>query len=65
MDPLTLLHLMNLVSPALPIGCYSWSQGLEFAIEEGWVDDEKNLRDWLEGVMAHSLCRLYVPVLLR
>ena len=65
MDHTTLLHLMNLVSPALPIGAYAWSQGLEYAVEEGWVSDERSLLDWLEGVMTHSLCRLDVPVLLR
>lgn len=65
MNQLALLNLLNLVSPALPIGAYSWSQGLEYAIEDAWVSDEKTLQDWLTGILSHSLGRLDIPVLLR
>ncbi|MCS5945362.1 urease accessory protein UreF [Klebsiella variicola subsp. variicola] len=33
------LRLMQLASSNLPIGGYSWSQGLEWAVEAGWVPD--------------------------
>ena len=36
-DPLALLRLLQLASPALPIGAYSYSQGLEAAVEAGYV----------------------------
>ena len=65
MDNLALLHLLNLVSPALPIGSYSYSQGLESAIEKGWVSNEAELEDWLDGILEYSLCRLDVPSLLQ
>jgi len=65
MDNLALLHLLNLVSPALPIGSYSYSQGLESAIEKGWVSNEAELEDWLDGILEHSLCRLDIPSLLQ
>lgn len=65
MEPLALLHLLNLVSPALPIGAFAWSQGLEYAVEEGWVSDEASLQDWIEGVMRNAQCRLDLPCLLR
>ncbi len=41
---LALLGLMQLVSPALPIGAFAWSQGLESAFELGWVDRETDLQ---------------------
>ena len=33
------LRLMQLASSSLPVGGYSWSQGLEWAVEAGWVAD--------------------------
>jgi urease accessory protein len=65
MDNLALLNLLNLVSPALPIGSYSYSQGLESAIEKGWVSNEAELEEWLHGILEYSLCRLDVPSLLQ
>jgi urease accessory protein len=62
---LVLLRLMHLVSPALPVGAYAWSQGLESAVELGWVHDVGSARQWLSGVMQHGLARLELPVLLR
>ncbi len=65
------LHLMHLVSPALPVGAYAYSQGLEWAIENGWLWDKQNPRDlhllqqWLEGILARSLATLDLPVLAR
>ena len=34
---LALLRLLQLVSPGLPIGMYSYSQGLERAVDDGWI----------------------------
>ncbi len=42
-----LLKLLQLASPSLPIGAYTYSQGLEAAIEIGEVKDEASARDWL------------------
>lgn len=42
-----LLNLLHLASPSLPIGAYSYSQGLEAAIEADEVKDEASARDWL------------------
>jgi urease accessory protein len=47
----SLLHLLQFASPALPIGGYSYSQGLETAIAEGLVHDAASARTW----MAHGL----------
>jgi len=60
-----LLRLMQLVSPALPIGGYNFSQGLEYAIDADWVRDEATALDWIRGLLRSSLGTLDVPVLLR
>ena len=62
---LALLGLMQLISPALPIGAFAWSQGLESSFELGWVTNEQQLAHWLEGVLADGLTRCELPVLAR
>ncbi|MFC3286291.1 urease accessory protein UreF [Litchfieldella rifensis] len=64
-DDLALLGLLQLVSPALPIGAFAWSQGLESAFELGWVDDEDGLGEWLAGVLDDGLARCELPALTR
>src|SRR5688572_19705691 len=61
----SLLHLMHLVSPALPVGAYAYSQGLEYAVDSGWLKNEKDLTDWLRGVMLQGFGQLDAPVMLR
>ncbi|WP_166253700.1 urease accessory protein UreF [Marinobacter salicampi] len=62
---LSLLGLMQITSPALPIGAFAWSQGLESAFELGWVTDEAQLCEWLEGVLEDGLSRCELPLLVR
>ena len=62
-DDLALLGLLQLVSPALPIGAFAWSQGLESAFELGWVSDEASLGEWLEGVLDDGLAHCELPAL--
>ncbi|NIC06001.1 urease accessory protein UreF [Billgrantia bachuensis] len=64
-DDLALLGLMQLVSPALPIGAFAFSQGLESAFELGWVSDETSLGEWLAGVLDDGLTRCELPALAR
>ncbi|BCP54811.1 urease accessory protein UreF [Kaistia sp. 32K] len=52
------LHLLRLVSPSLPVGAFSYSRGLEFAAEAGWVTDEASAKDWILGTLEHSFARL-------
>jgi len=63
--PLGRLRLLQLVSPALPIGAFTYSQGLEWAVEAGWVHDNATLSDWLGGLMEDGLAQLELPVLER
>ena len=62
---LRLLRLLQLVSPGLPIGMYSYSQGLERAVDDGWVSTPDTAREWIGGVLQTSMTRVDVPVLLR
>ncbi|MFO1352533.1 MAG: urease accessory protein UreF [Gammaproteobacteria bacterium] len=63
-DP-ALLRLLQLASPLLPVGAYAYSQGLEYAVHQGWVRDEASVRDWIAGLLRHALARVDVPVLAR
>lgn len=58
-----LLALLRLTSPALPIGAFAWSQGLEYAVEAGWIGDEAQTGEWLQGLLRRSLGRLDLPAL--
>lgn len=57
------LALMRLASPALPIGGFSYSQGLESAIDAGWVRDETTLSRWLSDCLALNFGRYEAPLL--
>jgi urease accessory protein len=61
----SLLRLLQLASPALPIGTFAYSQGLESAVELGFIHDESSARDFLSGVLCHGLERLELPLLSR
>jgi urease accessory protein len=60
-----LLRLLQLSSSLCPIGAFAFSQGLEQAIERGWVLDESALAEWLLGVGRHAVAALDLPLLLR
>lgn len=60
-----LLRLLQLASPMLPVGAYAYSQGLEWAVERGWVRDQASAADWIGGVLGQGPARLDVPVLAR
>lgn len=59
-----LLRLLQLASPALPVGAFAYSQGLEWGAEHG-VDDEASATAWIFGVMEHGPTRLDLPCLAR
>ena len=60
---LALLRLCHLVSPALPVGAYAYSQGLEYAVQAGWVTDEAAVLDWLRGLALRAVGSLDLPLL--
>lgn len=60
-----LVALMRMVSPALPIGAFAYSRGLEQAVEKKLVCDEASAQRWILGLLEHSVARLDGPALLR
>lgn len=59
------LRLLQLASPALPVGAYSYSQGLEAAVEAGMVKDAASAEAWIGAVLEHAVARMEAPVFLR
>jgi urease accessory protein len=60
-----LLALLQLASPALPVGGFAYSQGLERTIEDGLVHDAATARRWMEDLLLLSLARWEAPLWLR
>lgn len=52
-----LLHTLWLASPALPVGGFSYSEGLEAAVDAGLVHDEASATDWVIDQLHLSLAR--------
>jgi len=62
---LALTRLLQLASPALPVGAYTYSQGLEWAVEAGTVTDEATAREWIGDQLEWNLARFEAPLLAR
>lgn len=60
-----LLRLLHLASPALPIGAFHFSQGLEYAVEAGWVKDERTAHAWIAGCLRENIGTLDLPIVAR
>ena len=58
-------RLLQLASPTLPVGAYSYSGGLEAAAEAGIVKDAKSAERWIGDVLEFSVLRMEAPMLLR
>ncbi|MED5617876.1 urease accessory protein UreF [Ideonella sp. BN130291] len=63
LQPASLLQLIWLASPALPVGGFSYSEGLEPAVESGHVSDESSAATWLADQLHLSMARSELPVL--
>ena len=49
-----LYRLMTWLSPSFPVGAFSYSSGIEWAVEAGDIADAASLRDWLAAMLAHG-----------
>jgi urease accessory protein len=58
-------RLLQLASPTLPVGAYSYSGGLEAAVEAGLVNDAASAQRWIGDVLTHSVLKMEAPLLLR
>ena len=50
----SLFRLMSWLSPAYPVGAYSFSHGLEYAVDAGLVTDTESARDWIANIIVAS-----------
>lgn len=57
------LRLLQLVSPALPVGAFSYSEGLEWLVQAGRVPDGPALQRWLEAELGRGALCLEVAAL--
>ena len=60
---MTSLALLQLVSPALPVGAFSYSEGLEVLVQTNRLNDEHAVQDWLTAELTRGALRLEVAAL--
>ncbi len=51
LEAASLYRLMTWLSPAYPVGAFSYSSGIEWAVEAGDINDAETLRRWLEVML--------------
>ncbi|WP_262690840.1 urease accessory protein UreF [Kordiimonas aestuarii] len=49
-----LYRLMTWLSPSYPVGAYTYSHGLEYAVEAGWVTDRASTQGWVGDIVSHG-----------
>lgn len=59
------LRLMQLASSSLPVGSFTWSQGLEWAVEAGWVINADAFKRWQIQQMEQSFFCVDLPLFMR
>jgi urease accessory protein len=64
-ETLALVRLLQLASPTLPVGAFSYSQGLEWAVQAGLVVDARSAGEWISDSLALGFGRCEAPVLVR
>ena len=64
-NPLKLNRLLQLCSANLPVGGFSFSQGLEYATEMNWISCPKSTFDWIELNLNESIARTDLALLKR
>ena len=60
-----LLSLLHLSSPALPVGAFAYSQGLEYALDSGWCKNREQVQRWLQDNLQFGVGYLDLPVYAR
>lgn len=59
------MRLLQLVSPALPVGAYTYSQGLEWVVDCGAVKSEAQVGEWIGDALAGAFGGYELPLLAR
>jgi urease accessory protein len=58
LNPTGLMRLMTWLSPSFPVGAYTYSHGVEYAVEDGRVTSADSLINWVEGVLEFGAGRI-------
>jgi urease accessory protein len=71
-DSITLMRLLQLASSALPVGAYSYSEGLEYLVESGKINNSDSFTDascrlqhWLTQELCYGSIRMEAAILVR
>lgn len=64
-DAIALIRLLQLASSGLPVGAYSYSEGLEYLTDRRIIDDSPSLYHWLEQDLCQGAIRLEAAILIR
>jgi len=59
------LRLFQIASPSLPIGAFTYSQGMEWAVECGWLRTADDTQAWLNAALDETLGYLELPIMSR
>jgi urease accessory protein len=62
-EDLALVRLLQLASPVLPVGAYTYSQGLESAVHHGVVGSERGAARWIGDSLVLGIARWEAPAL--
>jgi urease accessory protein len=65
MDSTAFLTLLQLTSPALPVGAYSYSEGLETLVDQGLIKSAADLQTWLTESLATGSIGIEAAILIR
>jgi urease accessory protein len=65
MDSAALLTLLQLTSPTLPVGAYSYSEGVESLVDQGLLKSATNLQIWLTESLATGSISVEAGILVR
>lgn len=59
------LRLLQLASSTLPVGAFTYSQGLETVVEARWVNDMATLEEWITDLLEVGVATVDAPIFLR
>jgi urease accessory protein len=62
-NALALLRLLQLVSPALPVGAYTYSEGLETLVQQETIATANHLQQWLTQELQYGTIRIEAVIL--
>ena len=65
LNNLSLLRLLQITNTALPVGAYSYSEGLESLVEAHLIHDRTTLKHWLEQQLRYGAIRIEAAIMLR